>query len=1200
MSTRRASDHSSAVEPNNSKLPLQNRSELKWFNPYDPVRITQIWPEREVQTQDDRQDVIFLEFVPDTMAVYPESSWAGIIRPFYTGLADQTQSKFIEIWYLPDPDVTYGAPRLHLNLGLISEDIDGDGLKDTEDRLNGREDGVFQHEEDTGLDGLFSVDEPGYSSTNPDPSGDDWAYDDNNPNDYSRINGTENNRNDPDRRGRFDTEDINNNGSLDAQDGYYEYIIDLNDPDYYVESTSTGWKLLRIPLQDPDAYSIRGAEGSADFARINYARMWLTGALQPYLLKIALFELVGNKWRENEISVPRDGMLAAGEKFEITVKNTQENSEYYPPPGVAGELDRKTGIREKEQSLVLVYQNLMPGHTGSAYWQLYQAEDYTLYNRMQMYIYGDENTADSTVVFFFRLGQDSLNFYEYKTVLEPGWSDDNAVDIDFTEMTRLKYEMQQQVLEDTTLVADMTFGHYRIKGNPSLSAVKRFTVGVTIDSLASPIDTTSDKYIAVRPFSGEVWVDELRVTEVRKQSDYAGRVQLTAKFSDLFDINLNYSKTGADFFPLSAKLPTGATSINKSYRISTRLDKIFPPSLGLNLPASYSWQNTLSLPRLRPGSDIILLEDARQEERTETTQSSYTINQSFSRNTKNPLWNLTLNRIRTSYSYSQSLGRSPVNPVSEQERYKGTGSYDLTPRAKPSFKPFFWTKYLFLPRSLYDANLYYLPTKLTFNGEVNGNNSTAVNQRGIATNSRTKDLSLNASTGLGIFSSLRTNYDLGTIRDISDPQRFKLSINPSKLKLGRERQFQQRFDTSFQPKIIDLFDQKFSFNSSYNENSDISQNPDSTRTTVMQSSIRADITFKITDLLPGGGAATPPKPAKPAGNGNENGEKEGEEEEEDGDKFSPLDIFGGFYKTLKSIKPIRGSYIKDRKLTLQGLLDRPAWEYVFGISENPKAETRATTGRNPNQAIYSDTYKLDSGLKPGRNFDFGAAYSLKTTITRSSSEPRKVKSVTFPDLSLDISGLEEIAIFRKFSRTVSYQIIYSKKVDEDGREDTGELYKRDTSKRFSPLIGINITFTNNVRANIRYDRTRSRSENLRETGQSDRTTFDSDNSIKVGITYSLTAPKGLKLPFLKKIKFDSQLSLSLDVEIRNAKRESLLGGVKSKDTDSRDLKVQPRLTYQFSRSITGGIRALWSDTNDKVQQRKHHIRELGLTTEIRF
>jgi cell surface protein SprA len=227
-----------------------------------------------VQAQDDRQDVFFIQYFPDSTSVTPESSWAGIMRPFYTGLADQTLTKFIELWYKPDPNVSSNAPILHLNLGLISEDIDGDGIKDTEDKLNGSEDGVFQHEEDTGLDGLFSSQEPGYSTGNPDPNGDDWAYNDDNPNDYSRLNGTEGNRNDPDRRGRFDTEDINNNGALDTQDGYYEYIIDLNDPDYYIESTSTGWNFLRIPLKDPDAYTIRGAEGSADFARINYARMW--------------------------------------------------------------------------------------------------------------------------------------------------------------------------------------------------------------------------------------------------------------------------------------------------------------------------------------------------------------------------------------------------------------------------------------------------------------------------------------------------------------------------------------------------------------------------------------------------------------------------------------------------------------------------------------------------------------------------------------------------------------------------------------------------------------------------------------------------------------------------------------------------------------------------------------------------------------
>jgi cell surface protein SprA len=106
----------------------------------------------------------------------------------------------------------------------------------------------------------------------------------------------------------------------------------------------------------------------------------------------------------------------------------------------------------------------------------------------------------------------------------------------------------------------------------------------------------------LEPVSGEVWLDELRVTDVRKESDFAGRMQVTAKFSDFFDISLNYSKTGADFFPLSAKIPSGATAINKSFRLSTRVDKIFPPSLGLSMPVSYSWQNSLSLPRLKPGS----------------------------------------------------------------------------------------------------------------------------------------------------------------------------------------------------------------------------------------------------------------------------------------------------------------------------------------------------------------------------------------------------------------------------------------------------------------------------------------------------------------------------------------------------------------------------------------------------------------------
>jgi predicted porin len=84
------------------------------------------------------------------------------------------------------------------------------------------------------------------------------------------------------------------------------------------------------------------------------------------------------------------------------------------------------------------------------------------------------------------------------------------------------------------------------------------------------------------------------------------------------------------------------------------------------------------------------------------------------------------------------------------------------------------------------------------------------------------------------------------------------------------------------------------------------------------------------------------------------------------------------------------------------------------------------------------------------------------------------------------------------------------------------------------------------------------------------------------------------------VKFNSQLSLNLDITIRNTKSESINSGTKSVDAQRSDMTFEPRMTYQFSKAITGGIRGRWNDSNDKIQKRKHHIRELGITAEIRF
>jgi cell surface protein SprA len=1185
------------------KLELNYRTDLWWYNPFDPVRLREIWPERDVRAQDDRHDVLNLQFLPDSTAEFPDSSWGGIIRPIYSGMADQSLTKFIEFWYHPDFNVQSGAPLLHINLGMISEDLDDDGWLDSEDAdLNG----VLLLEEDTGLDGLFSGNEPGYDPvSNPDPEGDDWHYSNDDPYNYSQINGTEGNRNDPDRLGRYDTEDINNNGSLDQQDGYFEYVIDLNDPEHWADSTSTGWQLLRIPLQDSLVYSIRavgGTESSADFTRLSYARMWLTGAAEPYHLQIASFLLVGNKWQEAPVELDSTDYLRPGEKFEVTVKNTQENLNYYPPPGIAGELDRETGVREKEQALVLSYQNMPPGHLGAAYWNLYQPEDYTLYERLQMFVHGDP-TVDGNVIFFFRMSQDGRSFYEYRTVLEPGWSENNWVDIDFIRMTELKYELQKRTPPESLAVADTTDGPYRIHGNPSLSQVKVFIVGMEIDTAASGTEL----------YTGEVWLDELRVSDVRRESDFAGRLQATARFSDFTDVTLSYQKTGADFFPLSAKRPSGATTINRSVRMGAKVDRLFSPSLGMSLPITYTWQNTLSLPRLKPGSDIILQGDARRFERTENTQKSYTVSLGFNRNTKNRIWNLTLNRIKSNYTFSRTEGRSPATPESELIRYQGKTSYDLTPRSKPSFKPFFWMKYLFMPGSLHDSKLFYLPTKLDFSGEINGNNTRNLSQRGILTELRTKDLLLSGKTSFGLFSTLRSNYSVTASRDLTDPRRFKLSINPSKLKLGQEQRFQQRFDVSFQPRIIKIIDNKVSFSSSFNEDSDFKRNVDSTRTTDMQGSLRTDLTFNLPMLftLGGGGKSQKNRRQERKETGGdellkENGEADQDEYDENDEdrgpgRVTPKRVLGGFLHIFKSVKPVRATYQKDKKLARRGLIERANWMYMFGFADHPRAKTKTTSGlTRTNNTVLTDSYRLESGLQPIRNLDIGTSYSLRTQITRGTTDPTKLKSVTFPDITANISGLENVFLFKAIAKTASYQFGYSKKVDENGREDTGEIYKRDTAKIYSPIFGLNITFARNIRGTIRYDKSNTISKNLRSEGQSNREVKGSDNNFKVSLSYSFSAPKGLKLPFLKRVKFDSQLSISLDVSVNNTKSESVTNGRKSMDSDRKNITIEPKLSYQFSRAITGGIRARWNDSDDKIQQRKHHVRELGIWTEIRF
>ncbi|MBD3298267.1 MAG: hypothetical protein GF341_06405 [candidate division Zixibacteria bacterium] len=295
---------------------------LIWYNPYDQFKRSDIY--RDVGSGDeDRTHVLVLRFDPEESRLFDSTLqnhrdvWAGVMNGRPRGVWDQGQADYLELRMgvlSINDDGTFGSTddqlgTLHIDLGRISEDVNLDGLSNTED-VN--RNGTLENAEDVGLDGVPSgqedVDGDGIPDTSivtlpngvqiNDPVGDDWFFSSDSRNFVERINGTEGNSSDF-LLGRPDTEDIGGEGENDLENAYYAFEIDLADPgdkvvDGSEKTSDTGlplvWKTYRIPLWE--SYEAVDVSGRPDSTNIQYGRLWIDNAGQRMEVFIALLDLV--------------------------------------------------------------------------------------------------------------------------------------------------------------------------------------------------------------------------------------------------------------------------------------------------------------------------------------------------------------------------------------------------------------------------------------------------------------------------------------------------------------------------------------------------------------------------------------------------------------------------------------------------------------------------------------------------------------------------------------------------------------------------------------------------------------------------------------------------------------------------------------------------------------------------------------------
>ena len=377
---------------------------------------------------------------------------------------------------------------------------------------------------------------------------------------------------------------------------------------YIAGGGNEGWYQYRIPLLGPD--TIGGSSQSVQdvLRNVQYVRLWLSGFADSVEIRIAEMGLTGNQWQER---------IKNDTTFGISVVNIEDNPEYENSPGyqdlgIVREKDRTQPdkvIEGNEQSLTLVLNGLQPGDSRQAVRYFGTARPLNLFNykTMKMFVYGDpalmdQGTGEPMTELFVRFGNDTLNYYEYRAPIQAFWDSANWVTINFEELTAVKAARDSANRPAYVDIASPPGARYGVLGNPSLRQVVEISVGV--EHLAVPGRPAV-------PLYGEVWINELRLTDVDDTPGLAYRYDTQVKLADFGNLGFNYAQTDPTFHALADRFGNQATSINWAVNANLNLEDFVPKDWkGTTIPFSYSHREQLVKPKYLPNTDIVVEEAA--------------------------------------------------------------------------------------------------------------------------------------------------------------------------------------------------------------------------------------------------------------------------------------------------------------------------------------------------------------------------------------------------------------------------------------------------------------------------------------------------------------------------------------------------------------------------------------------------------------
>ncbi|GAB3642409.1 T9SS outer membrane translocon Sov/SprA [Spirosoma arcticum] len=568
-----------------------------------------------------------------------------------------------------------------------------------------------------------------------------------------------------------DIEDLNIDNTVNDNEAYYEYEIDLR-PDrldvgqnkYIVDKVvvppadgvgvPVTWYQFRIPVREP----LRKVGSINGFKSIRFARMYLTDFEQPVVLRFAQLQMEANQYRKYLGDLNQRGLQEVPEPYDadftVSTVNIEENSQqqvsptgggkyvYSVPPGYVRDRDftQVNQVELNEQSMRLSVTNLRDGDSRGAFRNT--NIDLQFRERIKMFIHMHNTDNESGQVgAFVRLGTDyTENYYEIEIgelvatadgnrTPEEVWPAANELDLALSELINLKAERNRNFTRRSSLPYTITSanGRYRLTvvGNPDLSSVQSIMIGVRNPK-------SSDE----RPKTFTIWVNELRANGYDQQAGVAGIAALNMKLADLATVTASGRITTFGFGGVQTKIGERARETTSEFGVSSAIaiDKFLPEKWGFRIPLYVNYDTRNVDPHFNPldpdtplETSLTTLSEGAERDRyrklvqDNTTRRGY--NFSNVRKVKtNPsakahFWDF--ENLAFTYAFNDTKRTNILTDEYLQQQYRGGIAYTFGAQPK-AFEPFrnkasFDAPYL---RWLKDFNLTLLPSLVSIRTDM--------------------------------------------------------------------------------------------------------------------------------------------------------------------------------------------------------------------------------------------------------------------------------------------------------------------------------------------------------------------------------------------------------------------------------------------------------------------------------------------------